>query len=327
MPFSRLRWGFLSTARINRLIIPAVRASARSEVAAVASRSANKGQAYAAEWSIPRALGSYESLIDDPDIDVIYIGLPNSLHVEWTIRALEAGKHVLCEKPLALTVDDVDRIAVAAGRTGRTATEGFMYRHQPLTHAVEAIVRSGRLGAIRGFKGAFTFPLTREGDVRLDPALGGGSLWDVGCYPVSYACLLAAQGPIEVFGWQHTSASAVDLEFAGMLRFADGSVAQFDCGFTGPFRAEMEVIGRDGALRIVRPFRTDEFSRLILTSGDAEESIPFAAAPPFSGEIADMESIAVDGRPPRVTLEESRRTVATIAALYESARSERPIQL
>ena len=222
MPLS-LRWGLLSTARINRLVIPAIRASARSELTTVASRSLEKGRAYAAEWGIPRVLGSYEALLDDPEIDVVYIALPNSLHVDWTIRALAAGKHVLCEKPLALDVADVDRVAAAAARAGRTATEGFMYRHQPLTHAVEAVVRSGRLGMIRGIKGAFTFPLTREGDVRLDPALGGGSLWDVGCYPVSYACLVAGEAPSEVFGWQQTSASGVDLEFAGMLRFANGS--------------------------------------------------------------------------------------------------------
>src|ERR671913_1400354 len=126
---SRLRWGLLSTARINRLIIPAVRASARSEVTTVASRSLEKGRTYAAERGIPRTLGSYEALLDDPDIDVIYIGLPNSLHVEWTVRALDAGKHVLCEKPLALTAADVDRVAAAADRARRTATEGFMYRH------------------------------------------------------------------------------------------------------------------------------------------------------------------------------------------------------
>lgn len=327
MTRSRLRWGFLSTARINRLIIPAVRASARSEVAAVASRSAEKARAYASDWSIPRALGSYESLVEDPDIDVIYISLPNSLHVEWTIRALDAGKHVLCEKPLALNVTGVDRIAAAAARAGCVATEGFMYRHQPLTHAVEAVVNSGRLGTIRGFKGSFTFPLTRDGDVRLDPALGGGSLWDVGCYPVSYACLLAGRTPSEAFGWQQTSPGGVDLEFAGMLRFEDGSVAQFDCGFTGPFRAEMEVIGRDAALRIARPFRTDALSRLLLTRGDDTEELPFQAAPPFSGEIADMEASALDGRLPRISLEESRRTVATIAALYESAQTRRIVQL
>jgi xylose dehydrogenase (NAD/NADP) len=324
---SRLRWGLLSTARINRLIIPAIRSSARSEVTTVASRSLDKARAYAADWMIPRVLGSYDALLADPDIDVVYIALPNSLHVEWTVRALDAGKHVLCEKPLALTAADVDRVAAAADGARRVATEGFMYRHQPLTHAVQSVVKSGRLGAIRGIKGAFTFPLTREGDVRLDPALGGGSLWDVGCYPVSYACLLAGEPPIEVFGWQQTSAAGVDLEFAGMLRFRDGAVGQFDCGFAGPLRAEMEVIGRDAALRVTRPFRTDEMSRLILSTGDNSEPLPFEPAPPFSGEIADMEAAILDRHPPRISLAESRRTVHTLSALYESARMGRPVQL
>lgn len=322
-----LRWALLSTARINRLIIPAVRASARSRLTTVASRSIDRGRAYAAEWKIPRVARSYEALLDDPEIDVVYIPLPNSLHVEWTIRALEAGKHVLCEKPLALSVEEVDRVAGAAARTGRVATEGFMYRHQPLTHAVETVVGSGRLGEVRSFKGAFTFPLTREGDVRFDPALGGGSLWDVGCYPVSYSCMLAAAPPQEVFGWQQTSATGIDLEFSGMMRFAGGSVAQFDCGFVGPFRAEMEVVGRDASLRVERPFRTDDLSRLILTSGDEREILPFPSAPPFSGEIADMEAAVLDGAAPRVSLAESRRTVATLSALYESARSARPVKL
>ena len=324
---SRLRWGLLSTARINRLIIPAVRASERSEVTAVASRSVEKGRAYAAEWNIPHVHANYDALLNDPTVDVIYIPLPNSLHVEWTIRALEAGKHVLCEKPLALNVADVERIAQAARRAGRVATEGFMYRHQPLTHAVEALVRSGRLGPVRSVKGAFTFPLTREGDVRLDLALGGGSLWDVGCYPVSYSCMLLGAPPTEVFGWQQTASTGIDLEFAGMMRFADGSVAQFDCGFIGPFRAEMEVVGRDAALRVERPFRTDELSRMILTTGDQRETLPFPAAPPFSGEIADMEAAALDGQPPRVALAESRRTISTLVALYDSARRGVPLQL
>src|SRR3954467_15472252 len=159
----RVRWGLLSTARINRLIIPAIRASAHSDVTTVASRDQAKASAYAREWQIPRALGSYDALLDDPDIDVIYISLPNSLHAEWTVRALEAGTHVLCEKPLALSVDDVARIQAAATRASRVVAEGVMYRLHPVTHAVEDIVRSGRLGAIHLFKGAFTFPLTREG--------------------------------------------------------------------------------------------------------------------------------------------------------------------
>ena len=127
-------------------------------------------------------------------VDAIYISLPNSLHAEWTVRALDAGKHVLCEKPLALTVDDVDRIVEAAGRSGTIAAEAFMYRSHPLTAAAESAVREGRLGTVRLIRGAFTFPLTRVADIRLDAALGGGSLWDVGCYPVSYSCMLARRG-------------------------------------------------------------------------------------------------------------------------------------
>ena len=309
------------------MIIPAVRASARSEVTAVASRALDRAQAYAAEWKIPRALGSYEALVADPEIDIIYIGLPNSLHVEWTVRALEAGKHVLCEKPLALTVEDVDRIQAAAARASRVAAEAFMYRHHPLTFAAQAVVRSGRLGPVRGFKGAFTFPLTRAGDVRLETSLGGGSVWDVGCYPVSYTCFLADAAPVEVFGWQQPSAPGVDLEFSGMMRFADGSVGQFDSGFLGPLRSEMEVVGRDAVLRIARPFRTDAHSRLLLIRGDETETLPFDAQPPFAGEIADMEAVALDSRPPRIPLSESRRTVHTIRSLYASAEAGRPVQL
>jgi predicted dehydrogenase len=324
---AKLRWGLLSTARINRMIIPAVRASARSELTTVASRDINKCRAYAHEWQIPRTVGSYEALLADPEIDVVYIGLPNSLHVEWTVRALEAGKHVLCEKPLALTPEDVDRVADAARRTGYAAAEAFMYRHHPLTHTVADVVRSGRLGEIRGYKGAFTFALTREHDVRCDPALGGGSLWDIGCYPVSYTCFLNGEPPVEVFGWQRTSATGIDLEFAGTMRFRDGSVAQFDSGFVGPFRAEMEVIGRDAVLKILRAFRADEKSALLLARGDDVESLPCPVEAPFAGEIADMEAVVLDGRPQRVPLDESRRTAAVLTALYRSAREDRPISL
>jgi xylose dehydrogenase (NAD/NADP) len=323
---ARLRWALLGTARINRLLIPAIRGGARSELTTVASRALARAQAYAAEWKIPRALGSYEALVADPDIDVIYNPLPNSLHVDWTVKALDAGKHVLCEKPLALTVEDVDRIAEAAKRTGRVAAEAFMYRHHPFTHAADAVVKSGRLGRIRGYKGAFTFPLTREGDVRYDHALGGGSLWDVGCYPLSYSNLLAGAAPVEVFGWQQLAPTKIDLEFSAMMRYADGGVAQFDSGFIGPFRAEMEVIGTDATLRIDRPFRTDDRSRLRLTVGDDTETLPCKPEAAFAGEIGDIETAALDGREQRVTLSESRRTVATIRALYTSALTGVPVR-
>jgi predicted dehydrogenase len=324
----RLRWGLLSTARINRALIPAIRGAARSELTTVASRTLDRARDYAREWQIPRALGSYEALLRDPDIDVVYNPLPNHLHVEWTVRALEAGKHVLCEKPLALSVEDVDRIADACQRTGNVTAEAFMYRHHPLTAAVQSFAAQGRLGAIKSYRGAFTFALTREGDVRLDPEMGGGSLWDVGCYPLSYATLIAGAPPVEVFGWQRCSSRGIDMEFFAMMRYPDGSVAQFDCGFVGPFRAEMEVVGTAGTLRIHRPFKTDERSRLHFISSDDEvEDVAFAAETAYSGEVADVEAAVIDGRMPRVGLAESRRTVQTIRALYDSARTARPVFL
>lgn len=326
----RLRWGILSTARINRLVIPAIRASTRSELVAVASRDRARADRYAAEWRIPRVHDSYAALLADPDLDVVYIPLPNSEHSAWTIRALAAGKHALCEKPLALTVDDVDRIKDAAIRTERVAAEAFMYRHHPLTREVERLVGSGRLGPLHVIRGAFTFLLTREGDVRLDPALGGGALWDVGCYPVSYACLLAGT-PAEVVGWAHGSSphpdKSVDLAFTGMLRFPQGVAAGFDCGFRGPFRSDMEIVGRDAFVRIERPFRTDDRSRLLLVEGDDVSVVPFEMQAPFAGEIADMEAAALGEAAPRVSLDDSRRTIATIRALYDSARCGRPVNL
>jgi predicted dehydrogenase len=201
-----------------------------------------------------------------------------------------------------------------------------MYRHHPLTHAAERIVRSGRLGRIRAYKGAFTFALTRAGDVRLDPALGGGSLWDVGCYPLSYSNLLAGTAPVEVFGWQQLSSTKIDLEFSAMMRYADGAIAQFDCGFVGPYRAQMEVIGTDGVLRVDRPFRTDDRSRLLLTTGDETETLPFDSSSAFACEVADLEGAVLDGRQQRVRLAESRRTVQTIRALYDSAAACSPLR-
>jgi predicted dehydrogenase len=157
--------------------------------------------------------------------------------------------------------------------------------------------------------------------------MGGGSLWDVGCYPLSYSNFLAGAAPVEVVGWQRTSPRGIDLEFFAMMRYASGAVAQFDSGFAGPFRTDMEVVGTDGALRIHRPFKTDARSGLALTRGDAVEALPCATEAAYAGEIADMERAALDGRAPRVSLAESRRTVQTIVALHQSAQSGRSVTL
>jgi D-xylose 1-dehydrogenase (NADP+, D-xylono-1,5-lactone-forming) len=323
-----IRWGILGTARINRSVIPAIRADPRSRLEAVASRSPDTAARYAAEWQIPRAFGSYDALLADPAIDAVYISIPNGVHVEWTIRALEAGKHVLCEKPLALTPGDVDRVADAARRTKRFAVEAFMYRTHPLTDAVLETLRRGDVGPVRAIRGAFTFVLARERDIRLDPRLGGGSLWDVGCYPVSYANLIENAAPLEVFAWQTTGPSGIDVAMSGQLRYASGVVAQFDCGFAAPFRAQMEIVCAGATAVVDLPFKTMPGSRLtIVRDGDAAAAVPFAADPPYIGEIQDLASAILDGAKPRVSLDESRRTVMTIVSLYESARTGAPVRL
>ena len=201
---------------------------------AVASRSISSAEAYAREWNIPRAHGSYEALLADPEIDVIYNSLPNHLHAEWTIKALRAGKHVLCEKPFALTLAEVDAMSQAARETGKVLAEAFMYRHHAQTLKVKEIVDSGALGKLQLIKGAFTFTLTREGDIRSKKETGGGSIWDVGCYPISYARMIVGAEPVEVFGWQVTGQGGTDDSFIGQMRFEDGIHAQFDSGFKSP---------------------------------------------------------------------------------------------
>jgi predicted dehydrogenase len=318
-----LHWGLLGTARINRALIPPLRASARNELVAVASRTLERAEVYAREWGIPRALGSYEALLADPDVDVVYISLPNGLHAEWTIQAAQAGKHVLCEKPLAVTPGEVDVMAAAARQAGVVVAEAFMYRHHPQTLKVKELVDNGAIGRLRLVRGSFTFSLSRTVDVRLDPALGGGGIWDVGCYPISYARYLVGGEPLEAFGWQVAGASGVDEVFAGQLRFAGDVYAQFDCGFRAPFRTHLEIVGSDGTIDVPHPFKPGLDEQIRVTRGDLTETIVIPGQELYIGEVEDMADAILNGQAPRVSLEDSRGNVATIAALLRSAREGR----
>ncbi|GAB4464519.1 MAG: Gfo/Idh/MocA family oxidoreductase [Anaerolineales bacterium] len=322
-----LNWGLLSTARINRALIPPLQVSRRNKLLAVASRSQATADAYAKEKKIPRAYGSYEALLADPEIDVIYNPLPNHLHAEWTIKAVQAGKHVLCEKPLALSVEEVDAIRDAARKHGCVVAEAFMYRHHPQTLKVQEIVQSGSLGTLKLIHGSFTFVLTREGDVRLKPEWGGGSIWDVGCYPISYARTVIGGEPLEVFGWQVTGATGIDETFVGQMRFGNGVIAQFDSSFVIPFHAFMEIVGSEGTLNIPHPFKPGIAEKIYLTRGERIETITIKGAELYSGEVEDMADAILLGRTPRVTLEDSRANVAVISAFLESARTGKPVSL
>ncbi|HZY45533.1 MAG TPA: Gfo/Idh/MocA family oxidoreductase [Anaerolineae bacterium] len=323
----KLRWGLLSTARINRAVIPPIRSAKRSELAAVASRNQAKADAYAKEWKIPRAYGSYEALLADKEIDAIYIPLPNDMHAEWSIKCAEAGKHVLVEKPIALTPGEVDRMIDAAKKNKVVIAEAFMYKHHPQTAQVLDLVKQGAIGEVKLIKGAFTFNLTRTSDVRLVPEQGGGSIWDVGCYPISYARLVAQAEPIEVFGWQVTGSTGVDEVFSGQMKFANGLLAQFDCGFRSPFRASLEIVGATGSIELASPFKPDGSTKFVINRGDKIENFQSANQPLYLGEIEDMENAAIDHQPQRISLEWSRGNVAVITALLESPQIDKVVKL
>ena len=323
-----LNWGLLSTARINRALIPPLQVSKRNHLLAVASRAQETANAYAKEKKISRAYGSYEALLADPEIDVIYNPLPNHLHAEWTIKAVAAGKHVLCEKPLALNVADVDAIKAAAQKHERVVAEAFMYRHHPQTLKVQELVKSGSIGSLKLIRGSFSFVLSREEDIRLlDPAMGGGSIWDIGCYPISYARTVVGENPVEVFGWQVTGKTGIDETFVGQMRFGGEVHAQFDSSFVIPFQSFMEIVGSEGTLSIPKPFKPEVNERIFITRDDKTEAIKVKGQELYLGEVEDMADAILLGHDSRISLDDSRANVGVIAALLESARVGKPISV
>ena len=318
-----LKWGLLSTARINGRLIPAIRAAERAELVAVASRSQKRAEAYAAEWDICRVHGSYQSLLDDPDVDAIYISLPNSLHAEWTVRAAEAGKHVLCEKPLAISVTECDQIIAVAESAGVVVIEAVMYLHHALLSKGRQLIEEGAVGRVTLVRGVLSFFLDRPDDVRWKPELGGGALWDVGSYPVSFIRWMAGE-PEEVFGWQTLSESDVDETFAGLLRYRSGVLGLFDCGFRTLQRSEAQVFGTEGTLTIRQPYAISAESKILLRRGSEEQEFGVRDIDVYRCEVDALTAAVLDGAPLPVSLRSSRSNVATMSALYASARSGLP---
>ena len=318
-----VRWGLMSTANINRRVIPAIRASKRGELVAVASRDRQKAEAYAAEWEIARVFGSYEEMLASDTVDAVYISLPNHLHAEWSIKALEAGKHVLCEKPFAISVAEVDEMIATADRTGRALAEAFMYRHHPQTKLIGDWVNGGRLGEITYFHAVFNFTGMDPSNVRLAPEWGGGALWDIGVYPLSLAQYVMGGPPESVIGDQRLGDTGVDMLFAGQLRYSGGRIAHISCSFDTPFFTFAEIFGTEGTLTLYRPFvQLDDGSHLYFTKPDGErEQVPVPVKELYLGEVEDMNAAILDGQSNYLTLAESRNHVRTVLALYESARN------
>lgn len=313
---SRTAWGFLSTARINRLVLDGARASDRVEVIAVASRDRSRAEAYAREHAIERAYGGYEALLEDPDVEAVYISLPNSLHVEWSIRALEAGKHVLCEKPLGRRAREVERAFDAADRAGRLLMEAFMYRHNPQTIRLKQLVAEGAVGRLRLVRSAFSFTVHEPRNVRLLAELDGGSLMDVGCYCVSGSRLLAGE-PERVYGEQVLH-RGVDVRFSGTMRFPGDVLAEFDSGLDLPFRDELEAIGDEGSLFLDDPWHCRQ--PLIELRRDGEvERIAVERANSYRLELENLSDAIRGEGEPLLGREDALGQARAIEALYRSA--------
>ena len=310
-----VRWGLLSTARINEAILGGARQSERTQVVAVASRDQARADAYARQRGLERAYGSYDALLEDDEIEVVYNSLPNSLHVEWSIRALDAGKHVLCEKPLDRRMEAVERAFDTADRNGRLLMEAFMYRHHPQTRKAAELVRDGAVGKLRQLRSLFSFTLTDEADVRLSPELDGGALMDLGCYCISMQRLLAGE-PKLVFGRQRLGGGGVDVGFVGLLEFPHDVLGEFHCGFDLPDGSGLEAIGSEGKLIVPDPVRCrDPHVELNGKRIDVEDVNRYFL------QVEDFSAAVRGDAEPLLGRDDAVGQVRAIEALYRSAVS------
>ena len=309
-----MRLGLLSTAKINGALLGAEPEGV--EIAAVASRDGARAQAYAQEHGIARWHGSYEALLADDGIDAVYISLPNGLHHEWTLKAIEAGKHVLVEKPYSRRAAEADEAWDAAERAGLVLMEAFMWRHHPQAAVARSLVEDGAIGRLSLIRATFSFTLREPGNVRLAADLDGGALMDVGCYCVSGARLLAGE-PEQVFGEQVLGESGVDLSFFGTLRFPGDVVAQFDASFALPERQRLEAVGDDATLVLEAPWRADWGGRVLVDG----EPVDVPAANPYGLELENLAAAIAGRAEPLLGREDAVAQARTIEALYRSAES------
>jgi predicted dehydrogenase len=320
-----LRLGIISTARINAMILHGASQTDRVDVAAVASRDRDRAKAYARAHGIPRAFGSYEELLEDAGVDAVYVSLPNSLHVDWSVRALEAGKHVLCEKPLTREPAEAERAVETAARSGRVLQEAFMYRHNPQTARLLELVGGDAIGRLQLVRTYLRFRLSDHADIRLDPSLAGGSLMDLGCYCVHVARALAGE-PERVYAEQLVGPTGVEVALQGALSFAGGVVAQFDSSFLAPRRQGLEVVGDEGTLRVRAPFRVDwDRPEIELVREDGVELVEVEERNSYTLELEHLADAAQGGEP-LLPASDAVGQARTIAALYESAERRLPVE-
>ena len=326
VPPVSVKWGILSTAKINELFLAGVRQSDVVDVIAVASRDAATAERYAREHAIERAYGSYDALVADPEIEAVYISLPNLFHVEWSVRALEAGKHVLCEKPMGRRVPDVERAFATAEREGRLLMEAFMWRHHPQTRRLTELITEGAVGRVRVIRSAFSFFEADPANVRLSTALDGGGLMDVGCYCVS-ACRLIAGEPLRVSAEQILGGDGVDVAMAATMRFSDDVIAYFDCGLALADRYELEVIGEHGSLFVADPWDCRAPGIDVRRDEGGTERVEVQNVDPYLLEAENLSAAIRGEQSPLLGRADAIGQARAIEALYAAADSTRVLTL
>ena len=324
----KIRWGVLGYARIAReLLIPAMQRSANSEFYALASREASKLAECATRFPGVKTCLGYDELLRDPAVDAVYIPLPNALHREWGIKAAEQGKHVLCEKPLALTAAEARDMIAACATHGVTLMEAFMYRYTDRTRQVLGVLRSGVLGEIKHVSATFRFLLTNPASIKLRPELGGGALYDVGCYPVNFIGMVAdeiVRAPTGALAVPDSVAvecvreNGVDLNFSALMKYPSGLIAALHCGFNAHKRICAQITGTRGVLEIPDTF-FDLAGALTLTLGEERREIPVAASDRYRLEVEDFADAILRKRPPFFRLEESLRNAAVMDRLLAAS--------
>ena len=314
-----MRLGIVSTADINRKVIPGAHASEKVDLIAVASRDQTRAEEYARTWDIERAYGSYDALLEDPDIDAVYISLPNTMHREWSIKSVEAGKHVICEKPFSKRPEDVEAAFEAAEGAGRLLTEAFMYRHNPQTTKLVELVRDGAIGELRVVRSTFSYSLYDTENIRLRTDVDGGSLMDVGCYCVSGSRLLAGE-PESVHGQAYVGPSGTDWVFTGAMRFSGDVHALFDCGTCLPGRDELEAIGTEGSLFLDDPWHSTA-PVIELRRDRGVERIELVPLDSYRLELENLADAIAGDAPLLLGREDALGQARTIDALFRSAES------
>jgi predicted dehydrogenase len=314
-----IQWGVLGAARIARLqVIPAIVRCPNARLHAVASRDPAKLAEFQALFGSFKTHDSYEALLEDPAVDAIYIPLPNSMHREWAIRAMRCGKHVLCEKPLALNSQEAGEMIEVARECKVLLMEAFMYRYTDRMAQINRVLGSGVLGQIRSVNSTFRFLLDRENTIKENPELGGGALYDVGCYPLNLIGLVAGAEPVSV-AVECDKSHGVDINLSALLRYESGLIASLHCGFNAFGRMHSEIIGTDGTLLAPDTF-LDDAGQLALHTRQGCALIPVAESDRYGEEIRDFSAAILENRSPMLSLEESLRNMRILDCILEQVR-------